>query len=224
MDADSSPSTNTSKSADLTDHTLTNSQASAKIEQTSTSDTTNHGSIDEQSIPVNLSPSSVTPPKIKKRIAPTLISSPPNHEIPTRNSPSISSSSAAPASPYDPQSRPRLLELQNAWNERQSQKATPPSTNQPSPSNLAKHFQRIDLQQKRKDPNAPKRGMSAYMFFANDHRDRVRQEYPQSSFGQVGMILGEKWKASSMRERRVYEQMEARDLRRYEEEVARYRG
>lgn len=224
MDADSSPSTNTIKSADLTDHTLTNSQASAKIEQTSPSDITSHESIEEQSIPVNLSPSSVTPPKIKKRITPTLISGPLNHEIPTRNSPTITSSSAAPSSPYDPQSRPRLLELQNAWNERQRQKATPPSTNQPSPSNLAKHFQRIDLQNKRKDPNAPRRGMSAYMFFANDHRERVRQEYPQVSFGQLGMILGEKWKASSMGERRVYEEMEAQDLRRYEEEVARYRG
>ncbi|KAF7895194.1 hypothetical protein EAF00_007008 [Botryotinia globosa] len=188
------------------------------------SDSTSYGSTEEQSIPVNLSPSSVTPPKIKKRIAPTLISSPPNQEIPTRNRPSILSSSAAPASPYDPQSRPRLLELRNAWNERQRQKATPPSTNQPSPSNLAKHFQRIDLQNKRKDPNAPRRGMSAYMFFANHHRDRVRQANPQFSFGQLGIMLGEKWKASSMGDRRVYEEMEARDLRRCEEEVATYRG
>ncbi|KAF7951020.1 uncharacterized protein EAE97_002572 [Botrytis byssoidea] len=224
MDADSSRSTDTSKSADLTDHTLTNSQASAKIEQTSTSDSTSHGSTEEQSIPVNLSPSSVAPPKIKKRIAPTLISSPPNQEIPTHKSPSISFTSSAPASPYDPQSRARLLELRNAWNERRMEEAIPPSTNQPSPSNLAKQFQRIDLQNKRKDPNAPRRGMSAYMFFANDHRDRVRQEDPQLSFGQLGIMLGEKWKASSMGERRVYEEMEARDLRRYEEEVATYRG
>ncbi|KAF7936027.1 uncharacterized protein EAE98_002246 [Botrytis deweyae] len=219
MDADSSRSTDTSKSADLTDHTLTDS-----IEQTSTSDITNHGSIEEQSIPVNLSPSSVTPPKIKKRITPTLISGPLHNGIPTHNSPSISSSSVAPTSPNVHQSRLNLLEKRNAWQERQKQKAISPSINQPSPSNLAKHFQRIDLENKRKDPNAPRRGMSAYMFFANDHRESVRQEYPQSSFGQLGMILGEKWKALGMGERRVYEEMEARDVRRYEEELARYRG
>ncbi|TGO65280.1 hypothetical protein BCON_0003g00740 [Botryotinia convoluta] len=217
MDADSSRSTDTSKSADLTDHTLTSSRASAKIEQASTSDITSHGSIEEQSIPVNLSPSSVTPPKIKKRITPTLISGPLNHEIPTRNSPSIPSFSTAPASPYVHQSRLDLSEQQNSWQERQRQNVMAPSINQPSPSNLAKHFQRIDLQNRRKDPNAPKRGMTAYMFFANDHRERVRQENSQPSFGQLGMILGEKWKALSMGERRVYEEMEARDLRRYEE-------
>jgi hypothetical protein len=34
------------------------------------------------------------------------------------------------------------------------------------------------------DPNAPKRGLSAYMFFANDNRDKVREENPGISFGQ----------------------------------------
>ena len=33
------------------------------------------------------------------------------------------------------------------------------------------------------DPNAPKRGLSAYMFFANDQRENVREENPGISFG-----------------------------------------
>ena len=33
------------------------------------------------------------------------------------------------------------------------------------------------------DPNAPKRGLSAYMFFANDQRDKVREENPGIKFG-----------------------------------------
>ena len=33
------------------------------------------------------------------------------------------------------------------------------------------------------DPNAPKRGLSAYMFFANENRDSVREENPGISFG-----------------------------------------
>lgn len=33
------------------------------------------------------------------------------------------------------------------------------------------------------DPNAPKRGLSAYMFFANDNREKVREENPGISFG-----------------------------------------
>ena len=48
---------------------------------------------------------------------------------------------------------------------------------------------------KKKDPNAPKRALSAYMFFANENRDIVRSENPDITFGQVGKKLGEKWKA-----------------------------
>jgi hypothetical protein len=33
------------------------------------------------------------------------------------------------------------------------------------------------------DPNAPKRGLSAYMFFANEQRENVRDENPGITFG-----------------------------------------
>ena len=33
------------------------------------------------------------------------------------------------------------------------------------------------------DPNMPKRGLSAYMFFANEQRDKVREENPNIKFG-----------------------------------------
>ena len=35
------------------------------------------------------------------------------------------------------------------------------------------------------DPNAPKRGLSAYMFFANEQRDKVREENPGIKFGEL---------------------------------------
>ncbi len=35
------------------------------------------------------------------------------------------------------------------------------------------------------DPNAPKRGLSAYMFFANEQRENVREENPGISFGEI---------------------------------------
>ena len=39
------------------------------------------------------------------------------------------------------------------------------------------------------DPNAPKRGLSAYMFFANDNRDKVREENPGITFGKYSRSL-----------------------------------
>lgn len=38
-------------------------------------------------------------------------------------------------------------------------------------------------EKKKKDPLAPKRGLSAYMFFANEQRENVREENPGISFG-----------------------------------------
>ncbi|KAJ5420668.1 Non-histone chromosomal protein 6 [Penicillium sp. CMV-2018d] len=78
------------------------------------------------------------------------------------------------------------------------------------------------VQRRKKDPNAPKRGLSAYMFFANDNRDKVREENPGISFGQVGKQLGDKWKALSETDRKPYDAKAAADKKRYEEEKAAY--
>ncbi|KAK4694325.1 hypothetical protein P7C71_g3243, partial [Lecanoromycetidae sp. Uapishka_2] len=75
---------------------------------------------------------------------------------------------------------------------------------------------------KKKDPNAPKRGLSAYMFFANEQRDNVREENPGISFGQVGKVLGERWKALSTKGREPYEAKAKSDKERYESEKASY--
>lgn len=74
----------------------------------------------------------------------------------------------------------------------------------------------------RLDPNAPKRGLSAYMFFANEQRENVREENPGISFGQVGKLLGERWKALDDKQRGPYEAKAAADKKRYEDEKAAY--
>merc|ERR1712169_23466 len=74
----------------------------------------------------------------------------------------------------------------------------------------------------KKDPNAPKRGLSAYMFFANEQRENVREENPGISFGQVGKVLGDRWKALSEKQREPYEKKAATDKKRYEDEKAKY--
>jgi len=76
--------------------------------------------------------------------------------------------------------------------------------------------------EKKKDPNAPKRGLSAYMFFANEQRDNVREENPGISFGQVGKLLGERWKALNTKQKIPYETKAATDKKRYEDEKAQY--
>ncbi|KAH8889489.1 hypothetical protein GQ53DRAFT_748177 [Thozetella sp. PMI_491] len=81
---------------------------------------------------------------------------------------------------------------------------------------------KVEKRRGKKDPNAPKRGLSAYMFFANEQRENVREENPGVSFGQVGKILGERWKALSDKQRAPYEAKAAADKKRYEDEKQAY--
>jgi len=75
---------------------------------------------------------------------------------------------------------------------------------------------------KKKDPNAPKRGLSAYMFFANDQRDKVREDNPGIKFGEVGKMLGEKWKELTDKDKEPYDAKAKADKERYEREKAEY--
>ncbi|KAL9112194.1 MAG: hypothetical protein Q9227_003571 [Pyrenula ochraceoflavens] len=79
-------------------------------------------------------------------------------------------------------------------------------------------------EKKKKDPNMPKRGLSAYMFFANEQREKVRDENPGISFGQVGKVLGDRWKNLSDKQKAPYEAKAAADKKRYEDEKAKYQG
>ncbi|KAI0459703.1 high mobility group box domain-containing protein [Xylaria acuta] len=83
---------------------------------------------------------------------------------------------------------------------------------------------KVEKRKGKKDPNAPKRGLSAYMFFANEQRENVRDENPGISFGQVGKILGERWKALNDKQRAPYEAKAAADKKRYEDEKQAYQA
>ncbi|KAL1892687.1 Non-histone chromosomal protein 6 [Ceratocystis pirilliformis] len=89
-------------------------------------------------------------------------------------------------------------------------------------ASTAKRGTKVEKTRRKKDPNAPKRGLSAYMFFANEQRDNVREENPGISFGQVGKLLGERWKALNEKQRIPYESKAAADKKRYEDEKQAY--
>ena len=42
---------------------------------------------------------------------------------------------------------------------------------------------------RKKDPKAPKRALSAYMYFSQDWRERMKQENPEASFGTAFSLL-----------------------------------
>ncbi|KAI4347620.1 hypothetical protein L6164_008418 [Bauhinia variegata] len=77
---------------------------------------------------------------------------------------------------------------------------------------------------KKKDPNAPKRAMSGFMFFSQMERENVEKTNPGISFTEVGKVLGEKWKKMSAEEKEPHEAKARADKKRYRDEISGYKN
>lgn len=77
---------------------------------------------------------------------------------------------------------------------------------------------------KKKDKNAPKKNMSAFMFFSNAVRDKVREENPDiaSKVSEIAKKIGERWKSLEDADKEPYNKMAEEDKARYLREMETY--
>ena len=75
----------------------------------------------------------------------------------------------------------------------------------------------------KKDPNAPKRGLSAFMFFSQANRDSIKKKHPGCSFGEVGKYLGQEWAKAPAAVKAKHEAEAAKDKARYEAAMKKYK-
>jgi hypothetical protein len=75
----------------------------------------------------------------------------------------------------------------------------------------------------KKDPNAPKRATTSFIFFSSEMRASVKEENPGITFGELGKKMGELFKALSAKEKSKYEDMAKKDQVRYKKELAAYK-
>ena len=73
-----------------------------------------------------------------------------------------------------------------------------------------------------KDPNAPKRGMSAFMFFSNAMRSKIKAENPDFAFGDIAKEIGKQFKELSADDKKEWDEKAAKDKARYQAEMADY--
>jgi len=76
---------------------------------------------------------------------------------------------------------------------------------------------------KKKDPNAPKRPLSAFFLFCADERAAVKAQHPGYSVGEVARELGEKWNKVTAEVKSKYEGRVQQEKQRYEKEMDTYR-
>jgi len=74
-----------------------------------------------------------------------------------------------------------------------------------------------------KDPNAPKRALSAFFWFSNDERGKVKGANPDYGVGDVAKELGKRWGETESDVKRKYEAMAEKDKARYEREMTAYK-
>jgi hypothetical protein len=73
-----------------------------------------------------------------------------------------------------------------------------------------------------KDPNAPKRPITAYFYFAADKRPEIKKENPDYGITQIAQVIGEHWRNLDDEDKHPFEELAAKDKARYVKEMAAY--
>jgi hypothetical protein len=76
---------------------------------------------------------------------------------------------------------------------------------------------------KQKDPNAPKRPLSAFFIFSQDERPKIRSQNASLSVADVAKVIGEKWRSAPDDLKRRYEKAAKEAKERYEIELQAYK-
>lgn len=76
---------------------------------------------------------------------------------------------------------------------------------------------------KAKDPNAPKRPRSAYIYYSGEKRLEMKAANPEMKTTEIAVELGKKWTALSERKKKPYLEKAAEDKKRYDAEMAEYK-
>jgi len=77
---------------------------------------------------------------------------------------------------------------------------------------------------KKKDPNAPKRALSAFFLFCADERPSVKVKFPTHSVGDTAKELGERWNKVTPDVKAKYEAKAAQEKKRYERDMEEYKN
>lgn len=74
----------------------------------------------------------------------------------------------------------------------------------------------------KKDPNKPKRNMSAFFLYSCANRASVKEKNPDATFGGLAKIISVEFKALSDKERKKWDKKAVKDKERYDEAMKVY--
>eukprot|EP00591_Stephanopyxis_turris_P011797 CAMPEP_0195511282 /NCGR_PEP_ID=MMETSP0794_2-20130614/3661_1 /TAXON_ID=515487 /ORGANISM="Stephanopyxis turris, Strain CCMP 815" /LENGTH=310 /DNA_ID=CAMNT_0040638849 /DNA_START=193 /DNA_END=1125 /DNA_ORIENTATION=+ len=75
---------------------------------------------------------------------------------------------------------------------------------------------------KYRDPHAPKRAKGSFVMFTDVMRPKILEENPHIKFIEMGHLLGERWRALTLEEKKVFEERARMDKVRFAQEMEAY--
>jgi hypothetical protein len=75
----------------------------------------------------------------------------------------------------------------------------------------------------KKDPSAPKRPMSAFLYFSQGRRKKLKDKNPNLKNTEVSRLLGELWRSASEEEKRPHVDQEKKEREKYKIAIAEWR-
>lgn len=81
---------------------------------------------------------------------------------------------------------------------------------------------KVSLPRKPKDPNAPKKPLTAYLLFSGSVRAQARSDNPEMKITQIAGVIGNKWKALSEEEQKKWADLAAKQKEEYKIVSAEY--
>lgn len=103
-------------------------------------------------------------------------------------------------------------DVDSGYMRRRKREQSTPSSGAMSPSK----------RRKRKDPGRPKNPMTAYMYFSKTVRPKVKRNFPAATFGELGKLIGDRWRQIAVEGRIPFERLARKDKDRYLKQKARY--
>ena len=74
----------------------------------------------------------------------------------------------------------------------------------------------------KKSPTAPKRAMTAFLYYTKDRREILKKEKPDLDHKQIISTMGTEWNKLKDGEKKKYLDLASEDRKRYEKEKAAY--
>jgi len=118
----------------------------------------------------------------------------------------------------------RAFEQKMAVWQQQQDAAQMESQGGPSSDGAAVSRPKVAMARKPKDPNAPKKAVSAYLLYSNSVRDAVRAANPTMKMTEIAKLIGAQWKALSEEELRRWKGVAAQKKEEHRIAMEKYKG